>query len=134
MMRAWLSPSNCVKRKLSTLDPAKALMTGVPTRIGPPGAVKLPVDVIPSGIPPVEAGLKYGALSALSISTLNSADHEPRTFTRLTALKSNHVGFLETVRMNDIERLFAEGTNVTHGSSEALTNKGRQLTKRQMPY
>jgi 4-hydroxy-2-oxoheptanedioate aldolase len=52
----------------------------------------------------------------------------------MTALKSNHVSFLETVRMNDIERLFAEGTNVTHGSNEALTNKGRQLTKRQMPY
>ena len=52
----------------------------------------------------------------------------------MTALKSNHVGFLETVRMNDMERLFAEGTNVTHGSNEALTNKGRQLTKRQMPY
>jgi hypothetical protein len=52
----------------------------------------------------------------------------------MAALKANHVGFLETVRVNDIERLFQEGTNVTHGTSEALTNKGRQLTKRQMPY
>lgn len=52
----------------------------------------------------------------------------------MAALKANHVGFLETVRMNDIERLFQEGTNVTHGSSEALTNKGRKLTNRQMPY
>ena len=52
----------------------------------------------------------------------------------MAALKANHVGFLETVRMDDMERLFAEGTNVTHGSSEALTNKGRKLTNRQMPY
>jgi hypothetical protein len=52
----------------------------------------------------------------------------------MAALKANHVGFLETVRMNDIERLFQEGTNVTHGSSEELTNKGRKLTNRQMPY
>src|ERR1700676_1360047 len=49
-------------------------------------------------------------------------------------LKANHVGFLDTVRMNDIDRLFQEGTNVTHGSSEALTKKGRKLTNRQMPY
>jgi hypothetical protein len=33
-----------------------------------------------------------------------------------------------------MERLFAEGTSVTHGTSEALTNKGRKLTNRQMPY
>jgi 4-hydroxy-2-oxoheptanedioate aldolase len=52
----------------------------------------------------------------------------------MAALKANHVGFLETVRMNDIERLFQEGTNVTHGTSEELTNKGRKLTNRQMPY
>jgi hypothetical protein len=52
----------------------------------------------------------------------------------MAALKANHVGFLETVRMDDIERLFQEGTNVTHGSSVALTNKGRKLTNRQMPY
>jgi 4-hydroxy-2-oxoheptanedioate aldolase len=52
----------------------------------------------------------------------------------MAALKANHVGFLETVRMNDMERLFAEGTNVTHGSSVELTNKGRKLTNRQMPY
>jgi hypothetical protein len=48
----------------------------------------------------------------------------------MAALKANHVGFLETVRMNDIERLFQERTNVTHGSSEELTNKGRKLTSR----
>jgi 4-hydroxy-2-oxoheptanedioate aldolase len=52
----------------------------------------------------------------------------------MAALKANHVGFLETVRMDDMERLFKEGTNVTHGTSEALTNKGRKLTNRQMPY
>lgn len=52
----------------------------------------------------------------------------------IAALKANHVGFLETARMNDIERLFQEGTNVTHGISEELTNKGRKLTNRQMPY
>jgi hypothetical protein len=52
----------------------------------------------------------------------------------MAALKANHVGFLETVRLNDMERLFAEGTNVTHASSVELTNKGRKLTNRQMPY
>src|SRR6266849_6271483 len=52
----------------------------------------------------------------------------------MAALKANRVGFLETVRMDDMERLFKEGTSVTHGSSEALTNKGRKLTNRQMPY
>ena len=52
----------------------------------------------------------------------------------MKALKANNVGFLETVRIDDMERLFKEGTNVTHGTSEALTNKGRKLTNRQMPY
>lgn len=52
----------------------------------------------------------------------------------MAALKANHVAFLETVRMDDMERLFKEGTSVTHGSSVALTNKGRKLTNRQMPY
>ena len=35
----------------------------------------MPVEFIPSGMPAVDAGLKYGELSAFSISTLNSADH-----------------------------------------------------------
>ncbi|MGD1073077.1 MAG: hypothetical protein ABSB15_23405 [Bryobacteraceae bacterium] len=52
----------------------------------------------------------------------------------MAALKANHVAFLETVRMDDMERLFKEATSVTHGTSEALTNKGRELTNRQMPY
>ena len=52
----------------------------------------------------------------------------------MTALKSRNIGFLETVRMDDMEQLFKEGTNVTHGTNEALTNKGRKLTNRQMPY
>lgn len=41
---------------------------------------------------------------------------------------------LETARMDDMERLFKEGTSVTHGTSVALANKGRKLTNRQMPY
>src|SRR6185436_15945072 len=91
MMRAWLSPSSCVRRKLSTLDPADELTIGVPTNTGPPGAVNTFVEFIPSGMPPVKAGLKYGELSAFSISTLNSADHDPRTLTRLTAERSKRI-------------------------------------------
>src|SRR5437867_12454471 len=91
MIRAWLSPNSCVRRKLSTLDPADELTIGVPTNTGPPGAVTTFVEFMPSGIPPVDAGLKYGELSAFSISTLNSADHEPWIFTRLTAARSNRI-------------------------------------------
>src|SRR5258708_25231465 len=76
---------------MSRVVPAQALVTGVPTSTGPPGDVKTLVEFIPSGIPPVEAGLKYGELSAFSISTLNSADHDPCTFTRFTALRSKRI-------------------------------------------
>jgi hypothetical protein len=31
-------------------------------------------------------------------------------------------------------RLFKDGAIVTHGTGVALTNKGRKLTNRQMPY
>jgi 4-hydroxy-2-oxoheptanedioate aldolase len=52
----------------------------------------------------------------------------------MDANKAAHIGFLETVTMASIEALFKEGTNVTHGSSLELVNKGRKLTDRQMPW
>src|SRR5476651_340450 len=86
MIRLVLSPSSAVMRKLSTLLPADGFAIGVPVRIAPPGAVN--GVVIPSGVPAVDAGLKYGELSAFSISTRNSADQLPPTFTRLAATRS----------------------------------------------
>jgi len=45
-----LSPSGCVRRKLSALEPATELMSGVPLlATGPPGPVN--AVVIPSGVP-----------------------------------------------------------------------------------
>jgi hypothetical protein len=52
----------------------------------------------------------------------------------MAANKAAHIGFLESVRMDTIEALFKEGTNVTHGTSLELVNKGRKLTDRQMPW
>ncbi len=52
----------------------------------------------------------------------------------MAANRAAHIGFLETVRMDTIEALFKEGTNVTHGTSLELVNKGRKLTGRQMPW
>src|SRR5262245_2010366 len=92
MIRDWLSPSSCVRRKLSALEPAIVFVVGVVACTGPfaDGAVAENVDqLIPSGWPPVDAGLKYGEFSALSISRRISADTLPRIRTRLTALRSN---------------------------------------------
>jgi hypothetical protein len=52
----------------------------------------------------------------------------------MAANRAALIGFLETVRMDTIEALFKEGTNVTHGTSLELVNKGRKLTGRQMPW
>src|SRR5437773_10646298 len=109
MIRAVLSPSKPVKRKLSPLVPACGLPvelvvpppTGVPlARRGPP-AVKN-VELEPGGTPAVDAGLKYGAFSAFNISTRNSNDVLPCGRTRLTALRSNRTSrgpFTMSVRM-----------------------------------
>ncbi len=52
----------------------------------------------------------------------------------MAANKAAHIGFLESVTMDTIEALFKEGTNVTHGSSLELVNKGRKFTGREMPW
>jgi hypothetical protein len=43
-------------------------------------------------------------------------------------------GGVEEVQFAWTERLFKEGARVTHGTSVALTNKGRKLTNRQTSY
>src|SRR6185436_4955704 len=86
-MRLVLSPSSCVRRKLSALEPACALLSGVPLYvIAPCGLVN--VVVIPSGVPPVDAGLKYGSLNAFRNSPRNSAVARPFSRKRLTRLRS----------------------------------------------
>ena len=52
----------------------------------------------------------------------------------MAANNAAHIGFLESVRMDTIEASFKEGTNVTHGTSLELVNKGRKLTGREMPW
>src|SRR5437870_11502314 len=92
MMRDWLSPSNCVRRKLSALAPAAVFEVGVVACVGPLADGAFPENVFhdtPSGWPPVDAGLKYGEFSAFSISMRISADTLPRIRTRFTALRSN---------------------------------------------
>jgi 4-hydroxy-2-oxoheptanedioate aldolase len=50
------------------------------------------------------------------------------------AMKAHHIFALHSARMDDLEPLLKAGVMVTHGTSVELTNKGRALTKRQMPY
>jgi 4-hydroxy-2-oxoheptanedioate aldolase len=50
------------------------------------------------------------------------------------AMKAHHIFPLHSARMDDIETLIKYGVRVTHGTNVELTNKGRALTKRQMPY
>ena len=53
--------------------------------------------------------------------------------TVLAACKKNKVGFLNTVRPNDVEEMLKEGVMVGSGGQEAA-DKGRKFTKRQMPW
>ena len=52
----------------------------------------------------------------------------------MNAMKAHHIFPLHSARMDDLEPLLKAGVMVTHGTSVELTNKGRALTKRQMPY
>jgi len=52
----------------------------------------------------------------------------------MNAMKAHKIAPLHSARMNDLESLLKAGVMVTHGTSIELTNKGRALTKRQMPY
>jgi 4-hydroxy-2-oxoheptanedioate aldolase len=52
----------------------------------------------------------------------------------MNAMKAHHIFPLHSARMDDLESLLKAGVMVTHGTSVELTNKGRALTKRQMPY
>ncbi len=52
----------------------------------------------------------------------------------MAAMKANHIFPLHSSSMDNLEQLFKAGIMVTHGTSVELTNKGRALTKRQMPY
>src|SRR4029450_13274656 len=52
----------------------------------------------------------------------------------MNAMKAHKIFSLHSARMDDLESLLKAGVMVTHGTSVELTNKGRALTKRQMPY
>jgi hypothetical protein len=49
-------------------------------------------------------------------------------------MKANHIFPLHSSSIDNLEQLLKAGIMVTHGTSVELTNKGRALTKRQMPY
>src|SRR5262245_41075035 len=83
---AWLSPRSCVRRKLSALEPTVELLVNVPLfATGPWLPLGKNVCVNPSGVPAVDAGLKYGELNAFSISARNSNVTGPWIFTRFDA-------------------------------------------------
>ena len=52
----------------------------------------------------------------------------------MAAMKAHHILPLHSVSIDNVEQLIKAGVMVTHGTSVALTNKGRAFTKRQMPY
>ena len=52
----------------------------------------------------------------------------------MAAMKAHHILPLHSASIDNIEQLINAGVMVTHGTSVALTNKGRAFTKRQMPY
>jgi hypothetical protein len=52
----------------------------------------------------------------------------------MNAMKAAKWFPLHSATEANIEQLIRAGIMVTHGSSLALTNKGRAYTKRQMPY
>jgi 4-hydroxy-2-oxoheptanedioate aldolase len=52
----------------------------------------------------------------------------------LSACKKNGIAFLNTVREEDVEALIDEGVRIGAGANEATANKGREYTKRRMPW
>ena len=50
------------------------------------------------------------------------------------ACKKNGIAFLNTVREHDIEEMIKEGVMIGAGATEAVADKGRRHTKRQMPW
>ncbi len=52
----------------------------------------------------------------------------------LAACKASKIAFLNTVRANDIEAMIQEGVMIGAGAGAEVANKGRLLTKRQMPW
>lgn len=52
----------------------------------------------------------------------------------MAAMKAHHIFPLHSASIDNLEQLIEAGVMVTHGTSVALTNKGRAFTKRQMPY
>jgi 4-hydroxy-2-oxoheptanedioate aldolase len=52
----------------------------------------------------------------------------------MNAMKAAKWAPLHSATVENIEQLIRAGIMVTHGSSLELTNKGREYTKRQMPY
>jgi len=52
----------------------------------------------------------------------------------MAAMKAHRIFPLHSASIDNLEQLIKAGIMVTHGTSVELTNKGRALTKRQMPY
>jgi hypothetical protein len=52
----------------------------------------------------------------------------------MNAMKANKWAPLHSSNEENIIDLIKAGVMVTHGTSVALTNKGRAFTKREMPY
>ena len=52
----------------------------------------------------------------------------------MAAMKANGIRPLHSVSIDNVEQLLKAGVMLTHGTSVALTNKGRAFTKRTMPY
>lgn len=52
----------------------------------------------------------------------------------LGACKKNKIAFLNTVREHDVEAMIDEGVMIGAGATEAVADKGRKYTKRQMPW
>ncbi len=51
-----------------------------------------------------------------------------------TACKENGVAFLGSGATGDIDKMIDTGARILHGANEEVARKGRQYTKRQMPY
>jgi hypothetical protein len=62
------------------------------------------------------------------------ASSEPPFFRYSRPMKAHHICPLHSASIENLEQLIKAGIMVTHGTSVALTNKGRAFTKRQMPY
>ena len=75
------------------------------------------------------------AVNVLGLPTLPDAELEAARTRIFSALKANNVFILHSSAADNLEQLIEAGIMVTHGGrTPELSNMGRALTKRQMPY